>query len=221
MRLPAYIIVLIVLAFFLLLGLLPIGADGGYCENAAFLSVRIGPLPYRILPQKERRETERQKAARLRKEEKRKVKKLAKAQKKAQKERKAPDVNTILALAKMGLQALQRFRKRLSVDYIRFLWTAAAGNPYDAAMQFGAVSAALGALTPLAASVLRVRQSEVDVSLRFDTEKPILDARLTLSLRVWEILWIGLAFGFAYLRFKYKNRRRTGVTERKDGNGKQ
>jgi hypothetical protein len=220
MRLPAYLIILIVLAFFLLLGLIPVGADGGYCADAAFLSLRIGPLPYRILPKKERQETERQKAARLFKAEKKKAKKLAKAQKKEPKERKAPDVDTILALAKMGLQALHRLRKRLSVDYLRFYWTAAARDPYDAAMQYGAVSAALGALSPLSACVLRVRQSEVDVSVRYDTEKPVLDTRLCLSLRVWEILWIGLAFGYAYLRYKYKNRRRKGVTERKEGNGK-
>ena len=220
MRLPAYIIVFMVLAFFLLLGLIPVGVDGGYCENAAFLSLRIGALSYRLLPKREKPETERQKAARLRKEEKKKAKKLTQQQRKALKEKKPLDVNTILSLAKMGLQALKRFRKHLSVDYLSFFWAAAASDPYDAAMQYGAVSAALGALMSLASGVLRVRQSEVDVSVSFETEKPVLDARLRLRLRVWEVLWIGLAFGFAYLRWKWKNRRRKGVTERKEGNGK-
>ena len=53
------------------------------------------------------------------------------------------DIRTILALAKLGLQALNRFRQRLRVQLLRLVFVSGAPDPYDTALAFGYVNAAL------------------------------------------------------------------------------
>jgi hypothetical protein len=196
------IIILIALAVILLI---PVGVDGGYEQNGFELSARFGPFRFKIFPKKEK--------------PKKPPRKPVYEEKEPEKEKKPLDWDEILSLAKLGLKTLKRFRRRLCIDYFALHFTAAASNPFDAAMQYGKVSAAAGTVLPLLEEALKIRERDFDINVSFEKEKPELYLRLVATLQIWEILYIGLAFGAEYLILKYKKRREIRATERKTENG--
>ena len=140
-----WIILAIALAL-TLLNLLPVGVDAAYAEGAFSLAARIGPRA--AAPAAEgtgckAREGETQKTE----EEKEKTKSAP------------PDAQTLLKLAELGLQALDRLRQKLHVRLLRLVFVSGAPDPYDTALAFGCVNAALGALTPLAERTLCIDEA--------------------------------------------------------------
>jgi len=213
------LVLAIILAALLLINLVPLGMDGGFTGTALFLSARAGPFTIGILPRRDRAETPRQRQERLARKAEQKAKKEEKKRKRPEEKKKGSRLATARELVRMGLRTLGRLRRHLRVDLFLLRWTAAASNPYDAAMQYGAVCAALGTLVPMAERALIIREREMEVDVRFDLVKPEIEARVILTLRVWEIVWVGLNFGMEYLRWRISHRRKTGDTERKNGNG--
>ena len=164
-------IILAVALVLTVLNLLPVGVDAAYADDVFSLAARIGPFRLRLLPKPP--------------DQKPKKKKPPKPKKEKPKKRSAPpDIRTILALAKLGLQALDRFRQRLRVQLLRLVFVSGASDPYDTALAFGYVNAALGALTPLAERALRI------------------DARIVCTIRIGQIVIIALAFGAGFLKQK-------------------
>jgi hypothetical protein len=214
------LVLAIILAALLLINLVPVGVDGGFAGTAPFLSARAGPFTIGILPKRDRAESPRQRQARLAKKAEQKAKKEEKKKReRLEEKKKGSRFATARELVRMGMRTLSRLRRHLCVDLFLLRWTAAASNPYDAAMQYGAVCAALGTLVPMAERTLKIRECEMEVNVRFDLEKPEIEARILLTLRIWEIVWVGLNFGMEYLRWRLNHRRKTGDTERKNGNG--
>ena len=129
--------------------------------------------------------------------------KATKTEKEKPKKKSAPpDIRTILALAKLGLQALNRFRQRLRVQLLRLVFVSGAPDPYDTALAFGYVSAALGALTPLAERALRIDERDIQTGVDFQAERPRIDARIVCTIRIGQIVVIALAFGVGFLKQK-------------------
>ena len=125
-------IILAIALVLTVLNLLPVGVDAAYADDVFSLAARIGPFRLRLLPKPP--------------DQKPKKKKPPKPKKEKPKKRSAPpDIRTILALAKLGLQALDRFRQRLRVQLLRLVFVSGASDPYDTALAFGYVNAALGA----------------------------------------------------------------------------
>ncbi|HHU23174.1 MAG TPA: DUF2953 domain-containing protein [Clostridiales bacterium] len=197
-----FLIIVIVLAVILLI---PVGVDGGYEQNSFELSAGFGPFRLRILPK-----TEKPKKARRKK---------IPAEEEPDVEKKPPSWDEILSLVKLGVKALKRFRRRLSIDFFALHYTAAASDPFKAALQYGKVSAAVGTLLPLLEEAVNIRERDVDINVSFKQERPEAYLHLIATLQIWEILYIGLAFGAEYLIMKYKIRREIRETERKTENG--
>ena len=66
-----------------------------------------------------------------------------KPKKKKEKKKSAPpDAQTLLKLAELGLQALDRLRQKLHVRLLRLIFVSGAPDPYDTALAFGCVNAA-------------------------------------------------------------------------------
>ena len=125
-------IILAIALVLTVLNLLPVGVDAAYADDVFSLAARIGPFRLRLLPKPP--------------DQKPKKKKPPKPKKEKPKKRSAPpDIRTILALAKLGLQALDRFRQRLRVQLLRLVFVSGASDPYDTALAFGYVNAARGA----------------------------------------------------------------------------
>ena len=130
-------IILAIALVLTVLNLLPVGVDAAYADETFSLAARIGLFRLRLLPKPPDAKPKKKKPQKPKKE-------------KPKKKSAPPDIRTILALAKLGLQALNRFRQRLRVQLLRLVFVSGAPDPYDTALAFGYVNAALGALTPLA-----------------------------------------------------------------------
>ena len=77
-----------------------------------------------------------------------------------------------------------------------------ASDPYDTALAFGYVNAALGALTPLAERALRIDERDIQTGVDFQAERPRIDARIVCTIRIGQIVIIALAFGAGFLKQK-------------------
>lgn len=178
-------IILAIALVLTLLNLLPVGVDAAYAEGAFSLAARIGPARLHLLP-------------------KAPDAKPGKAKPKKPKKKKSapPDAQTLLELAELGLQALDRLRQKLHVRLLRLVFVSGAPDPYDTALAFGYVNAALGALTPLAERTLCIDERDIQTGVDFDAERPRIDARIVCTIRVGQIVAVALIFGVGYLKQK-------------------
>lgn len=181
-------IILAIALVLTLLNLLPVGVDAAYAEGAFSLAARIGLARLHLLPK-----------APDAKPGKAKTKK---PKKKAKKKSAPPDAQTLLKLAELGLQALDRLRQKLHVRLLRLVFVSGAPDPYDTALAFGCVNAALGALTPLAERTLCIDERDIQTGVDFDAERPRIDARIVCTIRIGQIVAVALIFGVGYLKQK-------------------
>ena len=170
-------IILAIALVLTVLNLLPVGVDAAYADEAFSLAARIGPFRLRLLPKPPDAKPKKKKPQKPKKE-------------KPKKKSASPDIRTILVLAKLGLQALNRFRQRLRVQLLRL------------GFAFGYVNAALGALTPLAERALRIDERDIQTGVDFQAGQPRIDARIVCTIRIGQIVAIALAFGVGFLKQK-------------------
>lgn len=181
-------IILAIALVLTVLNLLPVGVDAAYADETFSLAARIGPFRLRLLPKPP--------------DAKPKKKPQKPKKEKPKKKSASPDIRTILVLAKLGLQALNRFRQRLRVQLLRLVFVSGAPDPYDTALAFGYVNAALGALTPLAERALRIDERDIQTGVDFQAGQPRIDARIVCTIRIGQIVVIALAFGVGFLKQK-------------------
>ena len=191
-------IVLALLVLLTLLNLLRVGVSAGYEAQAFSVSARVGPLTIPVWP--------RPPAEEPKKPKKEKPPKEPKAPQEQTKEKEL-DFDTILALAKLALKAAGSFRRKLTVELFRLVFVAGASDPYDTAMQSAYVQAALGSLRPLAERALHIQERDVQVGADFTADKPRIEARLTLTIRIGQIVAIGVAFGVGYLKLMLQKKK--------------
>ena len=212
-------IVLALLALLTLLNLLRVGVSAGYEAQAFSVSACVGPLTIPVWP--------RPPAEEPKKPIKEKPPKEPKAPQEQTKEKEL-DFDTILALAKLALKAAGSFRRKLTVELFRLVFVAGSSDPYDTAMQSAYVQAALGSLRPLAQRALHIQERDVQVGADFTADKPRIEARLTLTIRIGQIVAIGVVFGVGYLKLMLQKKKAAkaqtqqnaaGTAERKVSNG--
>lgn len=109
-------IILAIALVLTVLNLLPVGVDAAYADEAFSLAARIGPFWLRLLPKPPDAKPKKKKPQKPKKE-------------KPKKKSASPDIRTILVLAKLGLQALNRFRQRLRVQLLRLVFVSGAPDP--------------------------------------------------------------------------------------------
>ena len=191
-------IVLALLALLTLLNLLRVGVSAGYEAQAFSVSARVGPLTIPVWPRPPPEEPKKPK--------KQKPPKEPKAPQEQTKEKEL-DFDTILALAKLALKAAGSFRRKLTVELFRLVFVAGSSDPYDTAMQSAYVQAALGSLRPLAQRALHIQERDVQVGADFTADKPRIEARLTLTIRIGQIVAIGVVFGVGYLKLMLQKKK--------------
>ncbi|MDY5594785.1 MAG: DUF2953 domain-containing protein [Oscillospiraceae bacterium] len=191
-------IVLALLALLTLLNLLRVGVSAGYEAQAFSVSARVGPLTIPVWP--------RPPAEEPKKPKKEKPPKEPKAPQEQTKEKEL-DFDTILALAKLALKAAGSFRRKLTVELFRLVFVAGSSDPYETAMQSAYVQAALGGLRPLAERALHIQERDVQVGADFTADKPRIEARLTLTIRIGQIVVIGVVFGVGYLKLMLQKKK--------------
>lgn len=197
---------IIVLLFLTVLALVPVGAEGGYRFGVVTLRVRLGLISVRVFPRKKKAGEPRLKKPKKPKKTRKQKKREAPAEDAAEK-KKPFDKKQLFALVKIGLKALGRFKRKLRVDYLRLHYTFASGDPFKTAMGFGASSAAMNTLVPLIDGAFIIKQRDIGTSFDFLSDKPSYDCWITLSIQVWELVYIGSALGLDFLKLKLKQRR--------------
>ena len=200
-------IVLALLALLTLLNLLRVGVSAGYEAQAFSVSARVGPLTIPVWP--------RPPAEEPKKPKKEKPPKEPKAPQEQTKEKEL-DFDTILALAKLALKAAGSFRRKLTVELFRLVFVAGSSDPYETAMQSAYVQAALGGLRPLAERALHIQERDVQVGADFTADKPRIEARLTLTIRIGQIVVIGVVFGVGYLKLMLQKKKAAKAQTQQD-----
>ena len=202
-------IILAIALVLTLLNLLPVGVDAAYAEGAFSLAARIGPARLHLLPK-----APDAKPGKARPKKPKKKKAEAPPPPKEKKKSAPPDAQTLFNLAELGLQALDRLRQKLHVRLLRLVFVSGAPDPYDTALAFGCVNAALGALTPLAERTLCIDERDIQTGVDFDAERPRIDARIVCTIRIGQIVAVALIFGVGYLKQKLQAKKARAAREK-------
>lgn len=164
------------------LNLMRVGVDAEYNGETFFLRVKAGPIKLAILPKKD------------------KPKKPKKEKKKREKPKKEkpkgahPPLSLLLKLATLALEAVGAFRRKLQVDLLRLHLRIASDDPYHTAITYARVRAGLEGLYPLAARTLTIKERDVRLAADFTAENTWAAGRLTLTIRIGQIMGIALVF---------------------------
>lgn len=74
------------------------------------------------------------------------------------------------------------------MQLLRLVFVSGAPDPYDTALAFGYVNAALGALTPLAERALRIDERDIQTGVDFQAGQPRIERRLVCTIRIGQIV---------------------------------
>ena len=179
-----------VLAVFVLIGCIPVGVDASYRENELALRLKIGLLKLQVLPAKEKmkKPKETQKAKKI------VAKKPDAKPEKPKKQGSMPKLtlSDILALADLACDTLGNLRRKLRVEVLVLHVTLDGSDPAKAAMLYGRVWAALGALTPKLEQLFVIKKRDIQPILDYNEKEMKLDAQLVLTITIGRAICLAL-----------------------------
>ena len=239
MKLIGYILLAVLAVLILLIFFVPYGVDAAYEDGVFRLGIQAGPFRIGLYPKKpptprqiarrERKKSKKQAAAEEKdaaepdaekppEEKKEKLDETEKIPKKRE-----LDLDTILALLKMGVHAIRRFFRSFTVNYFKLHCTVASRDPYTTAMEYAALCSTMEALPAMCGPVIRVHRRDIVIGSDFLSEAPTFSGRITLTLQLFRLVHLAVAFLVEYLIFTIKRRaaKKAAASERKDENGRQ
>ena len=121
-----------------------------------------------------------------------KVKKPKKKPKKKDKSKsfKPGSLHDFLEMVKIFKNTLGRLRRKLLIKTLILHYTAAGSDPAKTAMQFGAANAVFGTVMPIIERHFRVKKRDLRASADFDSDKPGVYAKITVSIAIWESIYV-------------------------------
>lgn len=177
------VILIVILAIILLLALLRIGMTVEYSADGVSVMVRVGFVPVRVFPRKEKPE----------KAEKPKKEKKAKKKKEIPEEKKPGKLQYFLNIVSAAKKPLGRLRRKLLIKYLTIRLTTGGEDPSKTAMMFGAANAAFGTVMPMLDMVFRIRRRDLRAEADFDAVETLIYVKAAISLAVWEAVYIFFA----------------------------
>lgn len=224
-----YCILAIVVLVLFLAGQIRVGVRAEYNAQGFLAWLRLGPLNIKVFPLvKKEKKKPKKKKEKPPKPAGEKPQKPAEARpgkpagekpgKAAEKKPGEPVLEKVggaldyaMALLPVVLDAGAQFGKKLQIDVLRLELTAGAEDPADAAIRYGQAVAALGAFwTPLT-HAFRVKDGEARALVDFGSSSMTLYGAAALSLKVGQIVWLGLCLGWralwAFLGVRRERRR--------------
>ncbi len=194
----------IIVLLLIIILLLPVGVSSSFISKELYLAVKIGPFRLRLIPAKKKASGEKtEKKTKPQKEKKPKDSSKEKPKLKF-------ELQDILDIAKIGLKALSRFGKSLSIDELMLRLTVGTDDPYDTVVRYGYINAALGGVLPLLHRAVKIRQEDIGTAMSFEDSAVSADFKLTATLQIWEILHIATCAGAAalvwFIRVKRKSK---------------
>ncbi len=127
----------------------------------------------------------------------------------------------ILALAQefvpLALEAVSKFWSDLVTDELEIAVTVGDSDPADAAMLYGKINAAMGAVWQPLSEALHVKNGRAHVGIDFESQSITLYAHAALSIKIDQILRLASYFGVKALRkfMKVKKQQKAKEQSRK------
>ena len=144
--------------------------------------------------------------------------------KKKLKEMKLERFEEFLEVIKAVLKAFGRLRRRLRINQLTVYYTSASDDPSEAAIEFGAANAIIGAIVPVLEKYFRIKHRDLRVRADFKATAPEIYVKVDVSLSTWEVFYILFALfsiepALAERRLKSKRGMldENDIKERKDG----
>ena len=187
----AWTLVGLVVLLILFVLFVPIGADVSYLDRQFRLAARIDGFAIQLFPRKKKKEEKPPE------EEKPKEEKPKEEKPKEEKPKKEFNFtkDELLDIVKKAIKGLGKFGK-LTVRKFVFHYTAGGDDPYNTAMEFNFMNSALSALAPLCAKTFRVGKAlSVWTNVDFEAESTQLDAELSITLRLIQVVRAAVAAG--------------------------
>lgn len=184
----------IIAAIIALIMLIPVGADIAYEGGRFSLSAKVCGVLLQLLPRPERDESAPKKEKKPKEEKKPKQETPEGEQPEKPKKKLKLSFNKeeIFLLVKKVLKRFGRFGRKFRVDRFLLHYTAAGDDPYDTAVTFGYVNAALSTLAPICAQRFDVKDCDVRTDIDFTREDMELDFGLAFSIRIGAFFALGL-----------------------------
>lgn len=195
----------IIVGIIVLIMLIPVGADVSYVDKQLSVSAKVCGVLIKLLPKKPRDESKPKKEKKAKKEKKPKQPKAEKPPK----PRKKLELNMEekLSLVKAALKGFGKFGK-LTVDRFMLHYVAGGNDPYDVAMTYNYVNAALSSLAPICSRGFIVKDSDVRTDVDFTLDSSKIDLGICVVIRIGQIFRMGFAVAFGVLGILLKNKLR-------------
>ncbi len=204
-----WIILGIFVALLLLLLFTPVGVDVGYEDGEFHLSAKVSKLLIQLLPRKPGAEKKPKKEKKPKEKKKKEEPKEEPKEDKPKKQHGLPfDRDEILELVRTVLHGIGKFGRAWHVDRFVLHYTAAGPDPYDTAMTYGYVNAALSSLAPLCRERFRVKDCSVWTDVDFLADWMSLDLGVAMTITLWRIFGVINAILFGALKILIRSKRR-------------
>ena len=187
--------------------LVPIGADIAYEGGELRVSAKAAGVLFQIFPKNPEDESKPHKEKKPKKEKK--PEKTENGEKKPGKKINLDfTFDEIMTLLKKVLNGFGILGKKFRVDRFLLDYTAAGDDPYQTAVVFGNVNAALNILAPICAQRFDVNDLYVRTDVDFTSEKTVLDFGIALTIRIGAIFRMAFAILFGALGVLIRNKLR-------------
>ena len=191
-----YITAAALLILFLLMQV-RLGGGAEYSAEGFRAWVRLGAFKLQVFPWKKKPKKE--KPLKQEKPKKPKQKKQP-AEPKTASQKLGGALDYVQAFLPIGLDALGGFAKKLRVDKLDLELTVGAPDPADAAMAYGQANAALAAIWETLTRTLPVKDGRAGTRVDFNAQSMTLYGTAALSMKLGQLLGLGLYTGIKALR---------------------
>lgn len=202
-----WMIVLLILAVFFLIGCIPVGADASYLGGVLTVKAKIGLLRLMLLPKKPKKPQKQKKP--------KKSKEKPKPEKPKEKKKPQPlsgGISGVMELLQFACDTLGDLRRKLRMErlelHVRF---GAGDDAAKTAIRYGRAWALIGTMLPMLERIFVIKERDIGAELDYNKEeKMTLDARLCITITIGRALALALRAGIRFLKI-YKEMNKGGA----------
>ena len=206
-----------------LLAVLPLGVRVRYDAGGALVRVIAGPVKFTVYPMPKKEKKERKKkepkdsgsAQSPAAEEKPlpQPPQPPKQGKTKEKKKEGGSLKDFIPLAKVALDLLNDFRRKLRLDDLYLRLILAGGDPCDLAVNYGKTWAAVGNLLPVLEQIFVIKKRDVEVECDFTASETKVIARLDITITLGRLLALVAVYGYRALKeyLQLRNIRKGGA----------
>ena len=186
---------IIVLIFFLLCQI-RVGGQAEYSDKGFEAWVKIAVFKIQVFPLKKKDKTVKKKNGKAKK----KKAKTEASENKSIGEKVGGALDYAQSLLPIVLEAVKHLYSKIQMDELELELILGAEDPADAAMSYGRASAALGALWYPLTQAFHVKDGNARVRVDFEKTSMTVYGLAKLTIKIGQLLWLGIYFGVKALR---------------------